>query len=110
MPPARVSWTCFPLATLLRRPTSHFRRPLSCRSTTLPLKRLRVSSAPAGRSRLRHIDARLEWARALRDSNLVRVVHVSTHDNLSDLFTKALSVGAFTAMRNRMMTFHHIPV
>jgi hypothetical protein len=64
----------------------------------------------AGRSRLRHIDARLEWARALRDSNLVQVVHVSTHDNLSDLFTKALSVGAFTAMRNRMMTFHHIPV
>ena len=64
----------------------------------------------AERSRLRHIDARLEWVRALRDSNLVRVVHVSTHDNLSDLLTKAPSVGAFTAMRNRMMTFHHIPV
>ena len=32
------------------------------------------------------------------------------NDNLSDLLTKAHPVGAFTAMRNRMMTFHHIPV
>ena len=63
----------------------------------------------AGRSRLRHIDARLEWVRCLRDSALVEVVHVGTHDNLADMFTKALSVRTFTAMRNRMMSFHHIP-
>ena len=63
----------------------------------------------AGRSRLRHIDARLEWVRCLRDSALVEVVHVDTHDNLADMFTKALSIGTFTAMRNRMMSFHHIP-
>jgi hypothetical protein len=63
----------------------------------------------AGRSRLRHIVARLEWVRCLRDSGLVEVVHVNTHDNLADLFTKALSIRTFTAMRNRMMAFHHIP-
>ena len=63
----------------------------------------------AGRSRLRHIDARLEWVRCLRDSALVEVVHVGTHDNLADMFTKALSIRTFTAMRNRMMSFHHIP-
>ena len=63
----------------------------------------------AGRSRLRHIDARLEWVRCLRDSGLVEVVHVDTHDNLADLFTKALSIQTFTALRNRMMAFHHIP-
>jgi hypothetical protein len=65
----------------------------------------------AGRSRLRHIDARLEWVRCLRDSALVEVVHVDTHDNLNlaDLFTKALSIQTLTALRNRMMAFHHIP-
>ena len=66
----------------------------------------------ASRSRLRHIDARrrrLEWVRCLRDSGLVEVVHVDTHDNLADLFTKALSIQTFTALRNRMMAFHHIP-
>jgi hypothetical protein len=70
----------------------------------------------AGRSRLRHTqaDARLEWARCLRDSSLVEVVHVNTHDNLADLLTKALRalhIQTLTAMRNRarMMAFHHIP-
>ena len=53
--------------------------------------------------------ARLEWVRCLRDSALVEVVHVGTHDNLADMFTKALSIRTFTAMRNRMMSFRHIP-
>ena len=37
--------------------------------------------------------------RCLRDSGLVEVVvHVDTHDNLADLFTKALPIQTFTAL------------
>jgi hypothetical protein len=64
----------------------------------------------SGRSRLRHVDARQEWVQALRDSKLVKAVHVDTTENLSDLFTKALDLGTFIRFRKQLMHFHAIPV
>jgi hypothetical protein len=64
----------------------------------------------SGRSRLRHVDARQEWVQALRDSKLVKAVHVDTTQNLSDLFTKALDLGTFIRFRKQLMHFHAIPV
>jgi hypothetical protein len=64
----------------------------------------------SGRSRLRHVDARQEWVQALRDSKLVKAVHVDTTENLSDLFTKALDLATFTHFRKQLMHFHALPV
>ena len=64
----------------------------------------------AGKSRLRHIDARQEWIQVLRDSNLVKTVHVDTSENISDMFTKALPLVTFLGFRKQLMHFHSIPV
>ena len=56
------------------------------------------------------MDARQEWVQALRDSKLVKVVHVDTTENLSDLFTKALDLATFTRFRKQLMHFQAIPV
>ena len=63
----------------------------------------------SGKSRLRHVDARQEWVQVLRDSNLVKAIHVDTSANLSDLFTKALDLATFIRFRKQLMHFHFIP-
>jgi hypothetical protein len=63
----------------------------------------------SGKSRLRHVDARQEWVQALRDSNLIKAVHVDTTANLSDLFTKALDLATFIRFRKQLMHFQFIP-
>jgi hypothetical protein len=60
----------------------------------------------AGKSRLRHVDARQEWIQALRDSNLVKTVHVATSENISDMFTKALPLATFLGFRKQLMPVH----
>jgi hypothetical protein len=55
-------------------------------------------------------DSRQELVQALRDSKLVRAVHVDTTENLSDLFTKALDLGTFIRFRRQLMHFQAIPV
>ena len=64
----------------------------------------------SGKSRLRHVDARQEWVQALRNSNLVKAVHVDTTENLSDLFTKALDLGTFIRFRKQLMHFQALPI
>jgi hypothetical protein len=64
----------------------------------------------SGRSRLRHIDARQQWVRCLRDSRLVRTTHVPSPENLSDWLTKPLKLAVFLPMRARMMHFARVPV
>ena len=59
----------------------------------------------AGRSKLRHVDCRAEWLKVLRDSNLVECVHVSSANNLADLFTKPLDTITFTRLRDEMMSW-----
>jgi hypothetical protein len=55
------------------------------------------------RSKIKHIDQRLMFVRALRDADVVDVRHVRTGDNLADFFTKALTPAPFTGLRARLM-------
>ena len=52
---------------------------------------------------LKHIDVRQEGVRQLRDSGVVKVIHVDTTSNLADIMTKILPVAVFTRLRDSMM-------
>jgi hypothetical protein len=46
-----------------------------------------------------HVDARQEWDQVLRDSGLVKTVHVDTSKNLSDILTNSVRFIAFFCKR-----------
>lgn len=54
-------------------------------------------------SRLKHIDVREKWVLEMRDRSKVIPEHVSTHDNLADLFTKPLAAPTFEKHVERIM-------
>jgi hypothetical protein len=56
------------------------------------------------RTRLRHIDTRQWWVRAVRDKKLCTVQHIPTALNLSDFFTKGLARVPFVNFRDQLMT------
>ena len=47
------------------------------------------------KTRMKHLDIRLEWIQELRDSNLVEIIKVSTDEQRADPFTKILERVAF---------------
>ena len=53
---------------------------------------------------LKHIDARQEWVRTLRDKNVLTPTHVDTKLNVADLFTKILDKLTFEKLRDMIMT------
>jgi hypothetical protein len=53
--------------------------------------------------RSRHVDRRFFKVRELEAVEVVKVEHVSTHDNRADMLTKALEVTAFLRHRNSLM-------
>ena len=57
----------------------------------------------SGRSKLRHVDCRQQWLQVLRDSNIVKCVHVSSEFNKADIFTKALDTDTFVRLRDTML-------
>ena len=61
------------------------------------------------RSKLRHIDCRMDWVKALRDEKLVRLEKVDTKENISDVFTKILDAAVFEKFRDRMLVECRIP-
>ena len=61
----------------------------------------------AKKTKLKHIDARQEWVKVLRDKSILVPVHVPTKLNLADLFTKILTVPEFIRLRNMMMVQPH---
>ena len=64
-------------------------------------RRLRAESS--FKSQLKHIDARQEWVRILRDKEICIPTPVDTKDNLADIFTKILPEAVFTSLRDRLM-------
>ena len=46
-----------------------------------------------------HVDARQEWDQVLRDSGLVKTVHVDTSESLSDIFTSSVRLHSFFCPR-----------
>jgi hypothetical protein len=57
----------------------------------------------SGKSKLRHVDQRQAWVKALRDSNIVKTQYVPTLDNRADWLTKPLAQPAFVRFREMMM-------
>ena len=62
----------------------------------------------AMKTKLKHIDARQDWVKVLRNKNISVPVHVPTELNLADMFTKILAAPTFTLLRNRIL--HMVPV
>ena len=64
----------------------------------------------AKKTKLKHIDARQEWVKVLRDKSILVPVHdiVPTKRNLADIFTKILTVPEFTRLWNMIMVQPHL--
>ena len=61
----------------------------------------------AGRTKLKHIDARLDWVKTLRNSGISEPVSVPGEVNLGDMLTKILGKSVFLKHRNRCL--HRVP-
>ena len=61
------------------------------------------------RSKIRHIDARQDWVRAMRDSKICKLWKVHTLENESDLLTKIHDPDQFERLRDRFMVFQKLP-
>lgn len=57
----------------------------------------------AGRTKLRHIDARACWVEALRDAQIVAPRYIPTESQLADWMTKGLVEHKFIRFRNKLM-------
>ena len=57
----------------------------------------------AQRSKLKHIDARQEWVKTLRNRDICIPAHIPSKDNLADLFTKILPPATFTLLRDQVL-------
>ena len=57
----------------------------------------------AKKTKLKHIDARQECVKVLRDKSILVPVHVPTKLNLADMFTKILTVPEFIRLRNMII-------
>ena len=63
----------------------------------------------ARHSKLRHIDCRQAWVKALRDECIVKLIKIGTHGNLADLNSKLLNVVRFEYLMNRAMVRKELP-
>ena len=57
----------------------------------------------AQQTKLKHIDCRQEWVKTIRDKGILYVKHVSTKDNLADIFTKILDYKTFEGLRSMIL-------
>ena len=57
----------------------------------------------AGRTKLRHIDARASWVETLRDAKLVAPRYIPTESQLADWMTKGLVEHKFNRFRSKLM-------
>ena len=55
------------------------------------------------KAKLKHIDARQEWVKMLRNKDILIPVHVDTKANIADLFTKILDGNTFKHLRSMIM-------
>ena len=57
----------------------------------------------AQKTKMKHIDCRLEWVRMLRNKEIVQVEHIPTKENLADIFTKILDKSTFEYLRSKIL-------
>ena len=55
------------------------------------------------KTRMKHIDARLQWVQILRDDSIVIPIKIDTNDNLADWLTKILPPIKFVKNRDALM-------
>ena len=110
MQPGQPSWIFLGLSYVASEAGVAFPEVITLRVDNAACQAFASSRRFYGRSRLRLVDARQHWVQCLRDSELVKTVHVSTGENLADFFTKPLVLVSFLSMRARMMHFRRMPV
>ena len=63
----------------------------------------KISENDTEHDRTKHIDIRHYFIRDLINSGEIKLVWISTHDQLADIFTKPLGGTIFTTLRNKLM-------
>ncbi|GAU48712.1 hypothetical protein TSUD_281050 [Trifolium subterraneum] len=68
------------------------------------LSAINISKKPIQHSRTKHIDIRHHFIRDLVEEKVVTLEHVTTEEQLADIFTKALDVVQFEKLRSKLVT------
>ena len=66
------------------------------------LSAINISKNPIQHSRTKHIDIRHHFIRDLVEDKVIILEHVSTENQLADIFTKALDAVQFGNLRGRL--------
>jgi hypothetical protein len=66
------------------------------------LKAINISKNPIQHSRTKHIDIRHHFIRDLVEENIVTLEHVTTEEQIADIFTKALDAKQFEKLRGKL--------
>ena len=66
------------------------------------LSAINISKNPIQPSRTKHIDIRHHFIRDLVEDKIINLEHVSTENQLADIFTKALDAVQFENLRRRL--------
>jgi hypothetical protein len=71
------------------------------------LSAINISKNPMQHRRKKHIDIRHHFIRDLVEEKIVTLEHVTTEEQLADIFTKALDVKQFEKLRSKLCTCLH---
>jgi energy-converting hydrogenase A subunit M len=66
------------------------------------LSAINISKNPIQHSRTKHIDIRHHFIRDLVESKIVTLEHVTTEEQVADIFTKALDASQFEKLRSKL--------
>jgi hypothetical protein len=73
--------------------------PLQCDSTSA----ISIAKNPVLHSKTKHIEARYHFLRDNVEKGKIALIHVPTHDQLVDIFTKPLDQATFTHLRGNLV-------
>jgi len=71
------------------------------------LSAINISKNPIQHSRTKHIDIRHHFIMDLVEDKVVTLEHVTTEEQLADIFTKALDVKQFERLRSKLSIYVH---
>jgi hypothetical protein len=76
----------------------HTRVPLLCDSTSV----ISVAKNPVLHFKTKHIEVRCHFLRDNVEKGRIVLIHLPTHDQLADIFTKPLDQATFTRLRGEL--------
>jgi hypothetical protein len=59
-------------------------------------------------SKTKHIEVRYHFLRDNVEKGKIALIHVTTHDQLADIFTNPLDQATFTRLRGELGVFHFL--